>query len=299
LAKLKATYMDALPTMIYPATGRVHTSFNQVVAVTGRLSSADPNLQNIPIRTPEGRQIRAAFVPQPGWQLVMADYSQVELRVLAHFSRDPSLLDAFQQDEDIHARVAAEVFHLPLPEVTSEQRRRAKAVNFGVIYGQSAFGLAKALGITQEEAAAFIDAYFARYQGILTFMEQVLDECQRQRFVTTMLGRRRRIVGVRPAEQRSARQRNLPERTAINSVIQGTAADLIKMAMIAIHRRIGREGGQARMLLQIHDELMFEVPRAEQAALVTLVRTEMEHVAPLQVPLRVDIQVGGSWADAE
>ncbi len=299
LAKLKSTYLDALPTMINPETGRVHTSFNQVVAVTGRLSSADPNLQNIPIRTSEGREIRAAFIPERGWRLMMADYSQIELRVLAHFSADPSLLAAFQNDEDIHARVAAEVFHVPLDEVTSEQRRRAKAVNFGVIYGQSAFGLAKALNIAQEEAAAFIDAYFQRYQGILAFMEHALDECQRQRYVTTMFGRRRRIDGVRPAAKRSARQRNLPERTAINSVIQGTAADLIKMAMISIHHRVRREAWRSRMLLQIHDELLFEVPPAEEAAFREIVRQEMEHVTSLNVPLRVDIQVGASWAEGK
>lgn len=299
LAKLKSTYIDALPAMINPETGRIHTSFNQVVAVTGRLSSAEPNLQNIPIRTSEGREIRAAFIPEPGWRLVMADYSQIELRVLAHFSGDASLLDSFQRDEDIHARVAAEVFHVPLNEVSSEQRRRAKAVNFGVIYGQSAFGLAKALGIAKDEAAAFIDAYFERYQGILAFMEQILDECQQRRFVTTMFGRRRRIEGVRPAAQRSARQRNLPERTAINSVIQGTAADLIKKAMIGIHHRISREGWRSQMLLQIHDELLFEVPPEEEAAFVELVREEMEQVASLKVPLRVDIQVGASWAEGK
>ncbi len=299
LAKLKSTYIDALPTMVNPETGRIHTSFNQVVAVTGRLSSADPNLQNIPIRTAEGREIRQAFVPRSGWQLVMADYSQVELRVLAHFSGDPSLIESFENNEDIHSRVAAEVFHIPLADVTADQRRRAKAVNFGVIYGQSAFGLAKALQISNDEAAAFIDAYFERYQGIVRFMEQILDECNRNQFVTTMFGRRRRIEGVRASHKRSTRQRNLPERTAINSVIQGTAADLVKKAMISIHAHLQAESWQSQMLLQIHDELVFEAPPDEVDPLCQVVRQEMEGVARLEVPLDVDIQTGNSWADDE
>ena len=248
-SKLKSTYVDALPTMIHPETGRVHTSFNQVVAATGRLSSSDPNLQNIPIRTEEGREIRSAFIAgEPGWKLLAADYSQIELRILAHYSQDASMCAAFDRDEDIHTLVASQVFGVPLDEVTSAQRRSAKAVNFGVIYGQSPFGLAKGLGISQEEAAKFIDGYFATYRGVAEFMVHTLDECRRQGYVTTILGRRRAIQGVRPIDQLtlltdrpSRRPLNLPERTAVNSVIQGSAADMIKLAMLAIHRRLRNE----------------------------------------------------------
>ncbi|MCC7476402.1 MAG: DNA polymerase I, partial [Pirellulales bacterium] len=267
-AKLKSTYVDALPEMIYPATGRVHTSFNQVVAATGRLSSSDPNLQNIPIRTEEGREIRSAFTAgEPGWKLLAADYSQIELRILAHYSQDPGMCAAFECDEDIHTLVASQVFSVPLDEVTSDQRRKAKAVNFGVIYGQSSFGLAKGLGISQDEAAQFIDGYFATYRGIATFMVHTLEEGRKLGYVSTILGRRRAIQGIRPTEQLSLltdqpsrRPLALPERTAVNTVIQGSAADLIKLAMLAVHRRLQREHSPARMLLQIHDELIFEAP---------------------------------------
>lgn len=294
-AKLKSTYVDALPALVNPRTGRVHASFHQAVAATGRLSSSDPNLQNIPVRTEEGRAIRAAFVPgEPGWKLLSADYSQIELRILAHFSQDKALLDAFARDEDIHARVAAEVHGVALGDVTDEMRRRAKAVNFGVIYGQSPPGLARALGISQEEAAAFIDAYFARYRGVDEFIAQTLVECLEKGYVKTILGRRRAIRGVRRVV---GRQRNLPERTAINTVIQGSAADLIKQAMVAIHRRMQQERLAARMLLQIHDELVFEVPAEEIDRLARLVCAEMTSVGPLSVPLKVDLQVGPNWAE--
>lgn len=296
-AKLKSTYVDALPALVNPRTGRVHASFHQAVAATGRLSSSNPNLQNIPVRTEEGRAIRAAFVPgEPDWKLLTADYSQIELRILAHFSQDEALLEAFARDEDIHARVAAEVCGVPLSNVTDEMRRRAKAVNFGVIYGQSPAGLARNLGISQEEAAAFIDAYFARYRGVDKFIAQTLAECFERGYVKTILGRRRTVRGVRRVV---GRQRNLPERTAINTVIQGSAADLIKQAMVAIHRGMQRERLAARMLLQIHDELVFEVPAEEVNRLARLVCAEMTGVGPLSVPLKIDLQVGPNWAEAE
>ncbi len=296
-AKLKSTYVDALPQMVHPATGRVHASFNQVVAATGRLSSSDPNLQNIPVRNETGREIRAAFLPGfPGWKLLAADYSQIELRVLAHYSGDVTMCAAFEHDEDIHARVASEVYGVPLEAVTSEMRRGAKAVNFGVIYGQSPFGLARQLNIDKERAAEFIDAYFARYHGVADFLERVLEECAASGYVSTILGRRRAISGVRHG---ASRLRNLPERTAINTVIQGSAADLIKLAMIQIHRRLRQERSSARMLLQIHDELVFEVPGHELDALARLVSEEMASVLPLDVPLKVDVKWGDNWADCQ
>jgi DNA polymerase-1 len=297
-AKLKSTYVDALPTMVHPRTGRVHASFNQVVAATGRLSSSDPNLQNIPVRTEEGREIRSAFVPgEEGWLLLAGDYSQIELRVLAHFSGDERLCEAFSRDEDIHARVASQVNNVPLAEVTPSMRREAKAVNFGVIYGQSAFGLAKSLVIDKEAAQKFIDGYFANYPGIEKFMDEILADCRKTGYVKTILGRRRAIEGIRP---NAGRQKNLAERTAINTVIQGSAADLIKLAMISIHRRLCRESElPARMLLQIHDELIFEVPAPTLPELARLVREEMSGVRTLNVPLKVDLKAGPSWADAE
>jgi DNA polymerase-1 len=306
-AKLKNTYVDALPALIHPQTGRVHTSFNQVVAATGRLSSSDPNLQNIPIRTAEGREIRSAFVSsQPGWKLLAADYSQIELRILAHYSEDAALCEAFAQDEDIHALVASQVFGVEQAEVTAEMRRKAKAVNFGIIYGQSSFGLAKALSISQEEAAAFIDNYFARYSGVGRFFATTLADCNRQGYVTTMLGRRRAIQGVRRPEAQlagrepwSRRPLNLPERTAVNTVIQGSAADLIKLAMIAIARRLREEKYQSKMILQIHDELVFDVPSAELKEMTKLVTHEMQSVLQLRVPLKVDAKSGNNWAESD
>jgi DNA polymerase-1 len=306
-SKLKSTYVDALPTMIHPETGRVHTSFNQVVAATGRLSSSDPNLQNIPIRTQEGREIRSAFIAgEPGWNLLAADYSQIELRILAHYSQDVSMCAAFERDEDIHTIVASQVFGVPLGEVTSAQRRSAKAVNFGVIYGQSPFGLAKGLGISQEEAAKFIDGYFATYRGVAEFMVSTLDECRRQGFVTTILGRRRAIQGVRSIDQLtlltdrpSRRPLTLPERTAVNTVIQGSAADMIKLAMLAIHRRLQIENLPTKMLLQIHDELVFETPADSIDTLGRIVREEMQRALPIRVPLKVDVKFGDNWAECE
>jgi len=297
VAKLKGTYVDALPQMVHPETGRVHASFNQVVAATGRLSSSDPNLQNIPVRTEAGREIRSAFVPgEEGWVLLAADYSQIELRVLAHFSGDERLCEAFARDEDIHARVAGQVYGVPLEEVTGQMRRQAKAVNFGVIYGQSPFGLARQLGIDKQAAAEFIDTYFEGYPGIEKFLARVLAECRERGYVNTILGRRRAIRGVRAD---AGRQRNLAERTAINTVIQGSAADLIKQAMIAIHRRLRRERLPARMLLQIHDELVFEVPTQKLHDLAGLVTEEMAGAEPLCVPLKVDVKAGQNWADTK
>ncbi len=300
-AKLKSTYVDSLIQLVHPRTGRVHTSFKQDVAATGRLSSQEPNLQNIPVRTAEGREIRSAFVPgEEGWKLLTADYSQIELRVLAHFCGDATLKAAFAEDKDIHAIVASEVHGVPLSEVNREMRRSAKAVNFGVIYGQSAFGLAKSLNIDQQEAAAFIEAYFARYPGVDRFMEKTLAECRQKSYVSTILGRRRAVQGVRDLSSLSdSRQRNLPERIAINTVIQGSAADLIKKAMIKVYRRLGRERLDARMLLQIHDELVFEAPSEQIQQLAVLVQEEMTSVERLDVPLKVDVKVGDNWAECE
>ncbi|MBC8116453.1 MAG: DNA polymerase I, partial [Candidatus Saccharimonas sp.] len=281
LSKLKGTYLDALPQLIHASTGRIHTSFNQVVAATGRLSSSDPNLQNIPIRTPEGERIRRAFIPaDTSWKLVCADYSQIELRVLAHFSQDRELIAAFAQGIDIHTAVASQVFGVEREAVSSNQRRMAKAVNFGVIYGQSAFGLAAALGIPQDEAAAFIDGYFAKYSGVTLFIEKTLTEVQQTGRAITILGRRRAIEGIRALRTGNL---NMPERTAVNSVIQGSAADLIKRAMLAVRKRLRDENHPGRMLLQIHDELVFETPQSEVASLINLVRHEMQHAMELSV----------------
>jgi DNA polymerase-1 len=300
-AKLKSTYVDALPELICPATGRVHTSFKQDVAATGRLSSQDPNLQNIPIRTEQGRAIRSAFLPgESGWLLLAADYSQIELRVLAHFSGDATLRQAFAEDRDIHAQVASEVYGVPPHAVTAEMRRSAKAVNFGVIYGQSAFGLARSLGIEQAAAATFIDRYFAGYPGVDAFLLKTLREAREQRYVSTISGRRRPIAGVRdPRVLAARRQRNLPERIAINTVIQGSAADIIKRAMINVLARLRREQRAARLLLQIHDELVLELPAEEEPAVRKLVQEEMSRAANLTVPLKVDVYVGANWAECE
>lgn len=297
LSKLKGTYLDALPALIHPETGRIHCSFNQVVAATGRLSSSDPNLQNIPIRTTEGRQIRRAFRPgEPGWKLVSADYSQIELRVLAHFSLDETLINAFDQGIDIHSAVAADVFGVPLAEVTSDQRRVAKAVNFGVIYGQSPFGLAATLGIDKDVAGKFIGDYFAKYSGVSRFIDETIQTCRDTGYAKTILGRRRGIDGIR--SQRGSNL-NMPERTAINTVIQGSAADLIKTAMIRVQTRLKRDQQPGRMLLQIHDELVFETPQENVESLIEIVRDEMEHAMQLRVPLVVDIAVGENWLDLE
>jgi len=303
-AKLKSTYVDALPALVDPATGRIHTTFNQTVTATGRLSSSDPNLQNIPIRTSEGQQIRAAFLPrEPGWRFIAADYSQIELRILAHLSGDAAMRAAFAAGEDIHTRTAAAVFGVEPAAVTAAMRRTAKAVNFGILYGQSAFGLAKALAIPQAEAAAFIAAYFAAFSGAAEFMDDVLDRCRRDGQVTTMLGRRRTIAGVRDrAGRRGAAgvfALALPERTAINTVVQGSAADLIKLAMLRVARRLEGEGREAALVLQIHDELVVEAPAVEAAAVRGLLVAEMSEALPLDVPLEVSVHEGRTWAECE
>ncbi len=297
IAKLKGTYVDALPSLVNPNTGRVHASFNQTVAATGRLSSSDPNLQNIPVRTEQGRQIRQAFLPEPGWTLLTADYSQIELRLLAHFCSDDRLRQAFAEDRDIHAAVAAEVFSVPESEVTSEMRRRAKTVNFGVIYGMSAYGLAVRLGISREEAGKFIDAYFGRYPKVQEYQTRLLKSCRKSGYVGTILGRRRAITGIRANS--TYQQRNQPEREAINMEIQGSAADLMKLAMLNIYRRLRSERRQARMLLTVHDELVFEMPPAELQDVARLVEEEMTTAMKLDVPLKVDVAAGANWLDVE
>ncbi len=297
LVKLKGTYLDALPLMINPRTGRIHASFNQVVAATGRLSSSNPNLQNIPVRTTEGERVRRAFVPgEPGWKLLCADYSQIELRMLAHFSGDAALQAAFSAGIDVHAAVASEVFGVPATDVTSEQRRIAKAVNFGVIYGQSPFGLSEALGITREEASAFISSYFEKYSGVAAFIDATLNETAQTGFAKTILGRRRAISGIR-AERTG--QLSMPERTAVNTVIQGSAADLIKQAMVNLAVRLKREQHPARLLLQIHDELVFEAPEDSLDSLSSLVREEMESALPVSVPIKIDLGIGENWLIAK
>lgn len=296
LAKLKGTYVDALPALINPRTGRLHTSFNQTGAATGRLSSSNPNLQNIPIRTELGRQIRAAFIPREGWKLIVADYSQIELRLLAHFSRCPVLLAAFRNGEDIHTRTAAEVFGVPPLMVTPEMRRRAKAVNFGIIYGQTAFGLAAQLDIPKQEAQAYIDSYFQRYAGVREFIEQTIAEVRRTGYTRTLFGRRRPIPDINSP---NPSQRSFAERTAVNTPLQGTAADLIKLAMIRIQAELDRRGLRTAMLLQVHDELLFEAPPEEVETVGRVVREQMENVHRLEVPLVAEIGVGENWRDAK
>jgi DNA polymerase-1 len=294
LDKLKGTYLDALPELVHE-DGRIHASFNQVVAATGRLSSSDPNLQNIPVRTEDGRQIRQAFVAgEPGWSLLTADYSQIELRVLAHYSGDPALIRAFAGDHDIHAAVASRLFGVPEAEVTSNQRRVAKTVNFGVIYGISPYGLSTRLGIKQDEAAAFIEAYFREYEGVTRYITRTLESARATGRVETILGRRRAVNGIKRADFRNL---NTAERIAVNAVIQGSAADLIKRAMLLVDRRLRESGLRARMLLQIHDELVFEAPDAEIPALAGLVRESMTTALQLDVPLRVDLAWGPNWLD--
>ncbi|QDT32133.1 DNA polymerase I [Thalassoglobus polymorphus] len=297
LSKLKGTYLDAIPNLVNKFTGKIHTSFSQTTAATGRLSSSDPNLQNIPVRTEEGRLIRKAFIPsEPGWKLICLDYSQIELRMLAHFCGDEEMCSAFRDGVDIHTAVAAQVYSVPKEEVDSSQRRVAKAVNFGVIYGQSSFGLAASLGIPKDEAAQFIEDYFTKYSGVQAFMEQTLDDVKETGYATTILGRRREIAGIRGKRWGNL---NMPERTAVNTVIQGSAADLIKQAMINVHHRMQREEHPARMLLQIHDELVFEAPEAAVDSLIQLAREEMESALDLSVPIVVDCKTGDNWLDAE
>jgi DNA polymerase-1 len=296
LSKLKSTYVDALPVLIDPKTQRVHTTFNQTGTTTGRLSSTNPNLQNIPIRTELGREIRAAFIAEAGHMLLSADYSQIELRLLAHFSEDPLLVEAFRRGDDIHTLTAAQVFGVPPMLIDAEHRRRAKAVNFGIVYGLSPFGLSQQLAIEQREAKRFIDAYFEKYSGVRRFIDRVLEETRLEQSVKTLFGRSRPIPDI---NSKNANMRGFAERTAVNTPLQGTAADLIKLAMIHIDDELRARKLKSRMLLQVHDELLFEVPQVEIEAMRDLVREKMQDVHKLLVPLLVEIGVGPNWRDVE
>jgi len=296
MSKLKGTYIDALPALIDADTRRLHTTFNQAGAATGRLSSSNPNLQNIPIRSELGREIRAAFVPREGWKLIVADYSQIELRLLAHMSHDPVLLKAFRNGEDIHTRTAAEVFGVPPLMVTPDLRRNAKAVNFGIVYGQTPFGLAASLGIDRKDAEAYIRTYFEVHAGVQKFIQATIAEVRKTGFAATLFGRKRPIPDM---QSRNPNARGFAERTAVNTPLQGTAADLIKLAMIRIDERLHREKLETKMLLQVHDELLFESPPDEVETAKQLVKREMEDVRNLDVPLIVDVGTGDNWRDAK
>ena len=297
LAKLKSTYLDSIGELIRPGTRRVHTSFNQTVTATGRLSSSDPNLQNIPVRTEEGRQIRALFEPGEGYDCILsADYSQIELRLLAHMSGDEGFIKAFRDGEDIHARTAAEVFGVSLGDVTADLRRKAKAVNFGIVYGISDYGLSRDLHIPRKEAAGYIHRYFERYSGVKEFLDAMVEKAHEDGFVSTLFHRRRALPGIRSS---NFNQRSLAERMAMNTPIQGTAADIIKLAMIAAYRRLQNAGLRSRILLQVHDELVLEAVENEVGKVSEIVRDTMEHVVELSVPLVIDIHTGRNWAEAK
>jgi len=296
MSKLKSTYVDALPTLIHPDTGRVHTSYNQTVTATGRLSSSDPNLQNIPIRTEMGRAIREAFVPrEEGQKILSADYSQIELRVMAHVSGDEGMVEAFMHEEDIHSTTAAKVFGVPPGEVTKEMRRKAKEVNFGIMYGIGPFGLANRLGVSQNEARDIISRYFERFPKVKQYISDTIAGARSNGYVQTLLGRRRFLPDI---NSRNHNIRGNAERQAINMPIQGTSADMIKLAMIAIHRGLPEEGLQGRMLLQVHDELVFEVPEGETGRSSTLITTAMQNALPLRVPIKVEVGIGKDWLSA-
>ncbi|MDQ6976922.1 MAG: DNA polymerase I, partial [Ghiorsea sp.] len=295
LSKLKSTYTDALQKIINKKTGRVHTSYNQAVTTTGRLSSTNPNLQNIPIRSEEGREIRKAFVAEEGNQLIAADYSQIELRLMAHFSGDANLKQAFADGLDIHAATAASVNQIPLQEVSGEQRRQAKAVNFGILYGMSAFGLAKQLGVSRGDAKAFIEAYFAQYPTVQTFMDETLERARQQGYVETLLGHR---VQVSDINSSNGMQKAYAERTAINAPLQGSAADIIKVAMVNLQPRLLREFPQARLIMQVHDELIVECADSDVDRVSSLLKEVMEAAVVLDVPLIADIGIGTSWFES-
>jgi len=295
LAKLKSTYTDALLDLIHPETGRIHTSYNQTVTATGRLSSSNPNLQNIPIRTEEGVEIRRAFVPRPGWMLVSADYSQIELRILAHYADDKILIQAFKDDEDIHTRTATEVFQVFPSFITSDLRRQAKVINFGIVYGMSPYGLSKELEISRKMAKTYIDNYFARYKGVKQFMEQTVKEARKTQRTSTLLGRIRLLPDINSSNKNV---REFAERTAINTPIQGTAADFIKLAMIKIDTKFKANGLKTAMLLSVHDEIVFEVPPDELTIVQNIVKETMEGIWSLKVPLKVNMVVGENWAEA-
>ncbi len=295
LTKLINTYLGPLPNLI-AEDGRLHTHFNQTVAATGRLSTSNPNLQAIPIRTDLGREIRSAFVAEPGHRLVSADYSQVELRILAHVSGEPRLRDAFARGDDIHAATAAEVLGKDQATLTKDERNIAKMVNFGIIYGISAFGLSENLEIPREEAQEYIDTYLARFPMVQDFIERTIEQAKADGYVTTLLGRRRPVPEIRASNRQT---RSLGERLAVNSVMQGTAADIIKVAMVNIHRRLRDEGRGSRLVLQVHDELLVEAPDAEVSTVKELVREEMVGAYPLDPPLAVDVGAGDDWNEAK
>jgi DNA polymerase-1 len=298
LSKLKSTYVDALPQLINPKTQRLHTSLNQTVAATGRLSSTEPNLQNIPVKGDYGLRIREAFIAPKGHALLCADYSQIEPRILAHLSRDPRLIEVFEKGEDIHMATAMDIFHLPAAQITREQRRAAKTVVFGIVYGISPFGLSQNIGVPQSEAKKYIDTYFEKYAGVRALMDRNIAEAKTKGYTTTILGRRRPIPELQSGDPV---QRGFGERIAVNSPIQGSAADLIKIAMINVNRRLHRELPQTKMILQVHDELIFEVPESELEQAKQLVQSEMEATGTkleLSVPLRVDLGVGTNWRAA-
>jgi DNA polymerase-1 len=297
LTKLRSTYVDALRALINPETGRVHTSYNQTGTVTGRLSSANPNLQNIPIRTELGRRIRGAFYAQEGWRLLAADYSQVELRILAHISQDPTLLAAFHRGEDIHSSAAAAVYGVPLEAVSTEMRRVAKTANFAVTYGVSGYGLAQQTDLNQEEASAFIDTYFSRYPGVRDYLEETKKLAAERGYVETLLGRRRYFPELGVTSRAHAQVRRSAERMAINTPVQGSAADIIKIAMVNLDRQLKSQGDRSRMLLQVHDELVLEVPEEELDRMVKLVPHVMSSAYSLGVPLQVDVKLGQNWLE--
>jgi DNA polymerase-1 len=296
LQKLKSTYVDTLPERINRRTGRIHTRFNQAGAATGRLSSAEPNLQNIPVRTLRGEAIRAGFVPREGWTFLVADYSQIELRIMAHLSGDEAFIEAFHQGGDIHRQTAALIFNVLPAEVTPDMRARAKTTNFATIYGQGPFALSRQLGISQEEARGFIARYFERFSGVRAFLDRQIQLARQQGYVETLFKRRRYIPEIK---ERNFGLRAAGERNAQNSPLQGSAADLIKLAMVRIHRAIREQRLAARMLLQVHDELVFEAPPHEVETLAQLVREHMENVVKLDVPLVVDIGIGPNWLEAK
>jgi DNA polymerase-1 len=299
LSKLKSTYVDSLPALADPETSRVHTSYNQVGTVTGRLSSSDPNLQNIPIRSEEGRRVRRGFIAREGWRLVGADYSQIELRVMAHVSGDPGLLAAFQRGEDIHATTAAALFGVPVEEVDYDMRRVGKGVNFGLIYGQSPYGLARTVGVSPSEAERFIELYFERFPKVQEFMEGLREEATNRGYVETIMGRRRYFPELQAGSRSGHQRRQSALRMAINAPIQGTAADIIKRAMLDLHERLEEEGLRAQMIMQVHDELVVEAPEEELERVVALTCEAMEDAFPLQVPMRVDVEVGENWEEME
>ena len=295
LKKLISTYISALPTYINAETGKIHTTYNQTVTATGRLSSSNPNLQNLPIRSERGQLIRQAVIPDEGCMFLSADYSQIELRLMAHFSQDPHLVEAFRSGQDVHAATAAKIFNVPIEEVTKDQRRQAKTANFGIIYGISAFGLAQQLDCSRAEAKALIDGYFAAFPGVIDYIERQKELAREQGYAITLFGRKRYLPDI---VSHNATVRSFAERNAVNSPIQGTAADIIKMAMVTIHRRLKEEGLKAQMIMQVHDELNFNVPMDEVDKVREIVVGEMQNVVHLTVPLIADCGVGKNWLDA-